>query len=374
MTHNRTHIPKLFVLLSLLALITSGCSDDTVTQPEDPFDPPRFNWRSIEIPAGGIAGIWAEDTGKIFWINNNRKGVMSVQNDAFEIRYYGDYNANLIRGVSESEIYVFGSNRVSGELTIMKWNGSSFEYYLSGIASYNRTTIKGCLDLNGNVWIASETGAARFDGVNVTPYSYDNPDLDLKDIYLSSENKVEIICAKGFSNELARQCLYEFRDTGFVKVFDESKVPMPLYTSLIEIGGFKSGVTSNFSTGTVCIEKFELPVFSRYFCFDPLIRNATISRNSGLVGTSPDNFLFVAEVTSADIFTPPYRTGIVHWNGIKPSAELGVVISMPGNEYDEFIVSQIDEDKFIVMEPFSTNNPQNAVLHIGTLKTNQAQR
>ncbi|MBL8017328.1 MAG: hypothetical protein JNK43_08665 [Ignavibacteria bacterium] len=362
-------LPSAVLIAVLVAVTAYGCSGDSVTYIVSSFDPPRFNWRRVEIPGGGIAGIWAKDTSKIFWINNERRGIMSIQSDAVEIRYYGNYDANMIYGKSESEIYVFGSYRISGELTIMKWNGNSFEYYPAGVASYSRTTIKGCLDINGNVWIASESGAARFDGTNITAYSFDNPGLDLKDIYYSTENKVEIICAKGFSNELFRQCLYEFRDSQFVKVFDESSVPVPEYTSLIEIGGYKSGVTNNFNTGIVCIEKFILPVFSGDYCFDRSVRNAAISRNSGPVGTGAGNYIFAAEVNSNEIFFPPYLTGIMHWNGTRLSAELGITLGPPGNEYDEYVVTNIMDDAYIVMEPFSESNPGNAVLYIGTIKS-----
>jgi hypothetical protein len=349
----------------LILLLASSCSDDSIKpQPEVNFDQPRFNWRIIEIPGNGFAGIWARDTNNIYLANNYDKTFYHVSNGNINIYNVGNYGINEIEGVSGNEIYLFGAvPSPDNTLTLIKWNGASFEYYPTGINVTYGYTIRGCIVSSNEIWIASEGGISKFDGVNIINYSYENPLLYLKDLFLSSDNKVQYISERRFSESTVQQSLYEFRNSGFVRVYDETFNPSPSYPSLSEVGGIKYGLKLNTSARTVCMDNFTDTSFIEFFCFNNKITITAPAQSNNPVGINLQDLVSVVEVSNTEIFVPGYRSGIIHWNGNKPSAEIGLNVS--GSDYNRILISIINSNTYLVLEP---PNPNNRILHIGTKK------
>jgi hypothetical protein len=356
------------ILLSIFIssmLILSACSDDPVTPQEPEFDPPRFNWRSMEVPGDGYAGMWALDTNNIYLVNIHNNLLYHISNGNLNSYNYGNYGINEIEGISENEVYLFGAVPYpDNNLTIIKWNGSGFEYYPTGILVNEGRTIRGCVVSSGEVWIGSEAGLSRFNGITLQNYSYENPDVLLKNMLLSSENKVQYISERLFNETTVQQSLYEFRDSGFVLLYDEITNPFPGYSSLNEINGIKYGLKLNRLDRTVCFENFTGTAFSEMFCLNSKVTVTVSTQSNNPVGISLQEFISFVEVSSIEIFVPGYRSGVIHWNGVRPSAEIGLSNGFI-SEYERPLVHSIDANTYLVLEP---QNPANRVLFIGTRK------
>jgi hypothetical protein len=358
--------------LTILSFLFSSCSDDTVSPPKPPvseFDSARFNWRTENIYYRGFAGAWAIDTNHIFLLNHANRNLYIVSGGNTAIYYAGDYYFNEIKGISNSEVYLFGAGLYDNKLTIIKWNGSSFETHATNTIVRNTRFIRGCAISSNEVWICSNNGISKFDGVNMTNYVYEDSLLDPDFFFLSVDNKLQYIAAKALDSVDVQACLFELRDTAFVRIFNDTIIPYPDRSStfLEVIGGYKYGLKLNEPLGSpwsVCLQYFTGSAFMDYFCFNNKIENLHIATSANPVGLNLQSFIFLVH-TDRSLFGS--NVGIIHWNGEKPSKELMVLPYESPYYYDTFILCCINSDNYLVLEP-DGYNPDNTWLHIGTKK------
>lgn len=359
-------IPFISFLASLLFI---SCSEEPVKPPGEEFDPPRFNWRSVEITGEGFVGIWALDTNDIYLLNHDNKTLHHINKGNASIYSVGNYGLNEIEGISNNEIYLFGTTPFpDNNLTIIKWNGVSFEYYPTGINASSDFTIRGFSANSNEIWICSQNGLSKFDGVNIINYAYEDSLLEPLDLFLSIDNKIQYISGRWVDTAHIQQCLFEFRDTGFVRIYDYTGSPYPTwsYTFLQEVAGNKIGLKISQNPNTICIDHFTGSSFTSYFCLNEKIESPVTSPSNNPVGVNPENFIFV--VRSSDrIFEPSSKVGIVHWNGSKLSKEIGLAPSSFPYHSIAPIVFCISSNNYLVFEPHSFNNDI-PTLHIGTKK------
>lgn len=63
----------------------------------------------MDIYYHGFAGMWAQDTSKIFLLNHYNKSLYIVSGGNTAIQYIGNYYLNEIKGLSNTEVYIFGT-------------------------------------------------------------------------------------------------------------------------------------------------------------------------------------------------------------------------------------------------------------------------
>jgi hypothetical protein len=279
--------------------------------------------------------------------------------------YVGDYFFKDIKGISNNEIYLFGVQAL-GNVTIIKWNGSSFEYYPTLYTASN-LGIKGCIVNSNEIWVLSQGGISRFDGVRMIDYHYENPFSFPIDFFLTIDNNLQYITEEYNDTVSIKQNLYEFRDTGFVKIYND----FTKYLYLRQAGGYKIGVELNYDLDRVCIHNFTGSSFINYFCYNNKIVYDWYSQSNNPEGPNLQNFIFLAQA-STPIFNIPHeenpnKVGILHWDGNKVSKEIGLYSAGSTFPYDGYILYAINKDNYLILEPFSPNW-YNSRLYIGTKK------
>jgi len=342
------------IIFSLFAF--SACSDDPVTPQQPEFDPPRFEWRSMEISGERYAGMWALDTNIIFMINHNEKTLVKIENGNLISYPVGDYLLNDIKGLSNNEIYLFGTEPLNGILTIIKWNGGGFEYFQTDIAVTDDhwLYVRGCVVNSNEIWICCQNGIAKFDGAKFINYSYENPELVPNSLIYYPENKVQYIYSRWESDSLWHTGFYEFVDTAFVKKIEIVGNPYITnnFTFLHHVGGNKLGIQDFYVPFSICIQNFNGFSFSNYFCYGKEIISSGRSETGVVSGINQENFIFLATAENF-IFEPTSRLGILHWDGNKVSKEIGVApFSSPFN-YTSHILFCINSNKYLIYEPRS---------------------
>jgi hypothetical protein len=351
-----------------LSSFFASCGDDTVTPPQSEFDPPRFNWRTVEIPGqyNGFSGIWAKDTSNIYLINYFPANFTHIFKSNIETFNIGNYGVTEIEGITENEIYIFGAVPYpDNTLTIIKWNGAGFEYFPTGIiVGTNNAQIKGCVVSSNEIWIGTENGLSKFDGINFYNYTYGNPNLFLKDIFLGNNGKVQYIAERQFNETTIQTSLYEFRDTSFIRIFNEISTPYPIINLLSEVNGYKIGIEMNLQNQSVCLNNFIDTSFIPYICFSNKIEGPMITTSNNPVGMNLQNFIFL--VTAKQGFFEHTRIGIINWNGSRFSKELE--LGYPGSyPYDAHIAFGVNQNNYLVLEP-GYGTPAHATLFIGSKK------
>ena len=373
---------NLLILFLLFAFLLSACKDDVVTPPQgEDFAPPRFNWRAMQINNIGFADIWAQDTNNIYLINHYDKSLYIVSHGTVTTYYVGNYYLTQLKGLSNNEIYLFGANNSSGLLTVIKWNGGGFEYYPTDIivtTAVSALFIRGCAVSSNEIWALSMNGISRFDGSKMTDYPYGEPSNSLTpiDIFLSDNHKIQYIAVNAdTANELNK--LYEFADTGFVKIYEGTINPFGRTLLLLrEVGGVNFGLQFNQQLGepgTVCIKYFNGSSFTDYFCYNDVISFSWwtgVSKNP--VGVNLQSFIFLAQANNAIFYllgdTITNRVGILHWDGNKVSKEIGLSGYESGYDFEHCIPFAINRDNYLVLEPYYPNEPLKNTLYIGSKK------
>lgn len=355
--------------LFFIALVFNSCSEDPVKPAVEEFDPPRFNWRSMEVPNIGYADIWALDTSNIYMINYYDRNLYKISNGNISVSYVGYYGLNQMQGVSNTEIYIFGG-AADGILTIIKWDGAGFSYYptninLTGNAGY---WIKGYVRNSNEIWICSQNGIAMFNGVNYQYFNYEDTTMKPNEIFLSENNTIRYICQKEDAGGI-KQSLYELQGNTFIKLFEYYKDPNInlSYIFLKEIRGNKFGIEIKQPAGanwSMCYCNFNNYSFSSNYCFNNKIYTLPFGvRSRNPVGVNLNNYIMFIEAESG--FFEHYRTGIIHWNGNKFSKELG--LSGTGFLfYEAFILFNINETSNLLLEPHIVD--AKSTLYIGTEK------
>ena len=375
---------NIFYLLLPLLFLFSSCKDDPVTVTED-FAPPRFNWRTVDINQNqnpGFADIWAMDTNNIYLLNHYDKSLYIVSHGFVTTHYIGNYFLTQMKGISNSEIYIFAAGNASNLLTIIKWNGGGFEYYPTDIiikTGASALTIRDCVVSYNEIWVLSMDGICRFDGSKITNYSFGDPNAPLLvplDIFLSDNQRVQYIA---YNQDTANQQnrLYEFADSGFVKIYEGTNNPFGRTLLILnEVGGVKFGLQLNQPLGepySVCIKYFTGSSFSDYFCYNNLIgsRHPTGVTSQNPVGTNLQSFIFLAEAHET-IFTAfdsiPVKVGILHWDGNKVSKEIGLFDVNTGYDFEHHILFAMNHYNYLILDPFKKGDPSISLLYIGTKK------
>jgi len=146
-------------------------------------------------------------------------------------------------------------------------------------------------------------------------------------------------------------------------------------TLLREVGRFNFGLQLNYNIplpGTVCIKYFTGSSFTDYFCYNDLIGSSFwtgVSKNP--VGTNLQSFIFLAQSNKL-IFQPlfgnPVNTGILHWDGNKVSKEIGLLGYTTSYDFEHHILFAINQDNYLILEPFKNNDPAISLLYIGSKK------
>ncbi len=357
-----------FFTVIIAAVNFISCGDDTITVIEEEFDPPRFNWRSIELPNTGYADIWAFDTTNIYLLNHNYQSIYKINNGNISTYYIGPYGFNQMQGISNNEIYIFGTE-FGITPSIIKWDGGGFTYYPTNITMPGSSGInnKHFLRNSNEIWICTKRGIAKFNGVNYDYFTYDDSTMTPDGIFLSESNTIQYICTKVESSGETTQALYELRDKYFIKIFEYAENPNIIRSTMYlkEIRGNKFGIKVNQPEGgswSMCYNDFDNSTFSPRFCFsDELQYFASGVRSNNPIGYNLNNYMMLV-VSGTGIFYN-YRTGIIHWNGNKFSKELGV-----GGTgllfYETFILFNISDNSYLMLEPNIVD--AKSTLHIGT--------
>jgi len=278
------------------------------------------------------------------------------------------YYLTDIKGVSNNEIYLFGTKYPDRKLSIVKYNGASFEFHDSEIDAIVEYPVRGCIDNLNNIWAISKGGIIRFDGSLLHQYNYEDPQLIPDLFYLSNENELEYIGIK-FDTAYTKQSLFRLQDTSFVNIFTQYLYPTgSSITYLTHLNGLKTGLRFNYNNSTVCLEGFNGTGFVNGICFNKKIVNSAPSYTINPIGASLQNFLFLVEVSEDFLFDPPYRRGITHWNGTKLSLEKGLQLYISPSPFLNFLSNMIDINNYIVLQPYSDINSENSTLWIGSKK------
>lgn len=358
-----------FLTVIIAAVNFISCGDDIVYVAKEEFDPPRFNWRSMEVPNMGYSDVWALDTSNIYMINYYDRNLYKISNGNISVSYVGYYGLNQMQGVSNNEIYIFGG-AADGILTIIKWDGTGFSYYptninLSGNAGY---WIKGYVRNSNEIWICSQNGIAIFNGINYQYYTFDDTTMTPNEIFLSENNTIQYICQKEDAGGI-KQSLYELQGNTFIKLFEYYKDPNinMSYIFLKEINGNKFGIEIKQPAGAnwgMCYYDFNNYTFSSNYCFNNKIYTLPFGvRSINPAGANLNNYIMFIESESS--FFEHYRTGIIHWNGNIFSKEFG--LSGAGFLfYEAYILSNIHETSYLILEPHIADGK--STLYIGTKK------
>jgi hypothetical protein len=359
--------------LTILSFLFSSCSDDTVSPPKPPvseFDSARFNWRTVQIPNHGFAGMWAQDTSKIFLINYNNHSLYIESGGIVSIYDFGIYGPNEIVGLSNNEIYIFGTD-FNGYMTIIKWNGGSFEYYPTDKNVHDFRYVRGCAINSSEVWILSQGGISKFDGVNMAYYSYEDTLLVPIRLFRTIDYKIQYIATRNTDTTI-QQSLFEFQDTGFVKIYNDIRRINPPrdYTFLRVMNGNKFGMELNSPLGlpgSICIKYFTGTSFTDYFCFDSKIQAEWVFRPGYPQGPDLQNFMEIVDAPPPGSVFDSVTVGLIHWNGSKLSKEqIRLNGFESGNDYDVYLLYNVDQFSYLVLEPHWSD--WNCTLYIGNKK------
>lgn len=360
-------ITILTALIIFAAAFFASCGDDTVTPPQSEFDPPRFNWRSIEIPSYGFSCMWANDTSKIFLSNPYENSLYILSGGNITQHNIGNYVINDMEGISENELYLFGTNTTNAILTIIKWNGTGFEYYPTSVTITNDYfySVSGCIAASGNIWICSRNGIGHLNQSAISNYSNEDVTAYINPIFLTNLEEVQYSTFKELPSGDAIENLFEFRDTGFVKIFTYMQNSYGNnYIALKQIAGNKFGLQYNRNAPYLCIQNFIDSNFSPYFCFNSIIEGISNGRPN-FYGNSMQDFMILVEAEGS-LFT--YRKGLLHWNGQKPSVEIADIRTNEETEpYKNLILTSVNENIYMLLQPSTINSP-NFSLNVGVKK------
>jgi hypothetical protein len=94
-----------------IATLFYGCNEDIIIIKQEDFDPPRFNWRSMDIYYHGFAGMWAQDTNTIFLLNNFHSSLYIVTGNNVNIHFVD--NNYYLKG---PHFYAINNPPVSGQV------------------------------------------------------------------------------------------------------------------------------------------------------------------------------------------------------------------------------------------------------------------
>jgi len=358
------------IVASLFAIFCFySCGDEAVMISKEEFDPPRFNWRGIDLPLTGYSDIWAQDTSNIYLINYYDRNLYKISNGNFSAYNVGYYGLNHLQGLSNNEIYIFGGSS-DGLVTIIKWDGAGFIYYPTSIdlTGLPPMEIQGYARNSNEIWICCQSRIAFFDGSNFQYFDYDDSTMSPKTFFLSERNTVQYICEKVVNSGIT-QALYELQGNTFVKLFEYFKDPNigMSYILLKEIRGNKFGIEIKQSIGTsgsMCFYNFYDYSFSPAFCFHDNFNALPYGvRSSNPAGMNLNNYVMYIEAESG--FFEHYRTGLVHWNGVRYSKEFGLsgAAELPWNG---FLLFNINESSYLFLEPHYFD--ATSKLYIGTRK------
>jgi hypothetical protein len=357
------------ILIILLSAFFISCGEDAATQPEPEFDPPRFNWSSMDLLNTGYSDIWAQDTSNIYMTNYYDRNLCRISNGNITVFNAGNYGLNHMQGLSNNEIYIFGCSS-DGLVTLIKWDGAGFNYYPTNInlTGYSFMGIKGYARNSNEVWICCQTGIALFDGVNYQYFSSDDSTMMPQTIFLSENNTIQYISQR-IDESGIKHALYELRGNSFVKLFEYFKDPSITRSSVFlkEIRGIKFGIEVKQPIGanwSICFLNFQNYSFSQAFCFNSMIQNlSTEVRPINPAGTNLNNYVMFVEAESG--FFEHYRTGLIHWDGNKYSKELGLS-GAAGPSFSTFLLFNINESAYLFLEPHYFD--ATSKLYIGTKK------
>ena len=362
---------KIFIGAAVLfnACLFMSCSEEVVIINTEDFDPPRYNWRAMVINDYGFSDLWAQDTNKVFLLNHNDKSLNIISGGNIEEHYVGEYGLDKIQGLSNNEVYIFGSTWFpDNRLSIIKWNGGGFEYYHTEIILSTAKGIKGLAVNSNEIWIISLKGICKYDGNGLIYYTHPDSQLIPTSLFLYNNNKVQYIAGKYVDPENIQQCLFEFRDTGFVRIYNYIGNPNinMTYTFLNEIGGFKYGLELKQPLNTdwsICMHYFSGSSFMPYFCFNGKIHTTWATWSNNPVGFNLQSFIILVE-TDRNVFDTT-RIGILHWNGSAVSKELQ--LSPRTGPFDSSILYSVNSNCYLILEP-RNRIEVNCILYFGTIK------
>jgi hypothetical protein len=351
-----------------IAIAFPACDNDNPVIPNPPeFDSARFNWRTIEIPHTGFAGMWAQDTSNIFLLNNYDHSLYKESGGNVTIMDAGNYYFSDIKGLSNNEVYLFGEGKDDYKLNIVKWNGASFEAHPSNVTiNRNGRFIRGCAVNPNEIWTISNNGISKFDGIKMTDYVYEDSLFDPVFLFLANDNKLQYIAIKIVDTLHVEVRLYEFHDTTFIKIYDYTYTELSGEIFLGQMGGYKFGLQMNGPLSgprSMCVKYFTGTSFTDYFCFNNKLQTLWLAQPYNPVGFNLQNFMILAN-TDQSLFNS--RVGIIHWDGKKLSKELMLTGFIdPGVYFNTYTLYCLDANNYLVLEPTADFNN---VLYTGTKK------
>jgi hypothetical protein len=282
-----------------------------------------------------------------------------------------NYYLSEIRGISNNEIYLFGTKMPDRKLAIIKWNGGTFEFYDSDVDPVNSNTVRGCVVNSGEIWAGSQGGIVKFDGSNMSVYDYADSLNLLDNFFVSIEKRIQYIGLKILNNSRFQHSLFDFQDTGFVRLLNYISDPNLnlTMTYLTSVAGYKFGMEKNFNPYSLCIDYFTGSSFNPYFCFNYKIIDTwrTVSTSTGIAGNNMQDFMSLVSSRPNDPAFNNNYVGIVHWNGRKVSAEIGLFPFMEPEPFNAFILYCLNKNSFFLLCPYS-EVLQNSTLYVASKK------
>ncbi len=360
----------LSIVASLFAIFCFySCGDEAVMISKEEFDPPRFNWRGIDLPLTGYSDIWAQDTSNIYLINYYDRNLYKINNGNTSAFNAGNYGLNHMQGINNNEVYIFGTS-ANGFITIIKWDGAGFEHYPTniGLGEYTSQGIKGYVRNSNEIWICCQMGIARFDGVNYQYFSTDDSTMMPQTIFLSEKNTIQYISMRIDETGIKHE-LYELNGNSFVKLYEDFEDPNVTRSSVFlkEIRGNKFGLEIKQPVGvswSLCYLNFQNYSLSPGFCYNRKIQTfSTDVRSINPAGASLNNYVMFIEAESG--FFEHYRTGLIHWDGNKFSKEIGLS-GLARPSFSMFLLFNINESSYLFLEPHYSD--ATSKLYIGTRK------
>lgn len=217
------------ILILIIFSSLFSCKDNPVDNNNSDYvyDPPRFDWQVTMLPEGEwIYSLWSPDTNEVFmcsWYNyllHFKDGQITQINYGTNIKMYS------IDGISKTEGYVIGSEKINGKYIphIERWNGSAFtnvpvNYSFNNDFSVSHILVKSSTE----IWISSPKGLIyKFDGYNLTQYQLPDTLMISIDILIYENNRIQNLTVD-FDSIITndRHYVYEFDGNSWMKVYEE---------------------------------------------------------------------------------------------------------------------------------------------------------
>jgi hypothetical protein len=165
------------ISFTILSFLFSSCSDNTVSPPKPPPNPPvdtldsLFTWQFLNIPGYYFEDVYVYDTNNIYLAIPT--GVITVHGNSYFPSYVSDtdFVVNVIDGYDNHNIFLGGASFWHFNSRLMEWDGNNFlEIQLPIDSSVGVENV--LVRTPQDVWIGvGRDKIYHYDGLTVTAYN-----------------------------------------------------------------------------------------------------------------------------------------------------------------------------------------------------------